>query len=177
MTTHPPEFEEELARRLGGGSRIAVVGIGDELQPTDRLGMVAAKEVEALRLPGVGVHLAGTLPESYTAPIRRSRPDRVVLLDAAEMGMRPGTVAILSTGQVRGARLSTHALPLTVLIEYLEKTMDVPVTLIGIQPDPRSHGPSLTAAEQAAVARIVCTFQRLLGPRTSPRTKRGGKGR
>ena len=175
MTTHPPEFEQELERRLSGEPRIAVVGVGDELQPTDRLGMVVAREVGALRLPGVSVHLAGTLPESFTAPIRRSRPDRVVLLDAADMGTRPGTVAILSSGEVKGARLSTHAMPLTVLMTYLEETMHVPVTLVGIQPDLGARGPALTASEQAAVVRVVCAFQRLLGPRQARR--RTGRGR
>jgi Ni,Fe-hydrogenase maturation factor len=93
------------------------------------------------------------------------------------MGTRPGTVAILSSGDVQGARLSTHALPLTVLIAYLEETMGVPATLVGIQPDLEAKGPSLTAAEQAAVARVVCAFQRLLGPRLARPRRRGGKGR
>ncbi len=165
MTTRPPPFEESLADRLRGAARVAVVGVGDELLPADRIGMVAAREVQALRLPGVGVHLAGTLPESFTGPIRRGRPDHVVLLDAADMGTRPGTVAILSSGEVRGARLSTHALPLTVLISYLEETMGVPVTLVGVQPDLKARSVALTPPEHAAVAQIVCAFQRLLGPR------------
>jgi hydrogenase 3 maturation protease len=165
VTTRPPPFEEALANRLRGATRVAVVGIGDELLPTDRIGMVTAREVQALRLPRVVVHLAGTLPESFTAPIRRSRPDHVLLLDAADMRTRPGTVAILSSGAVRGSRLSTHALPLTVLISYLEGTMGVPVTLVGMQPELKVRTAALSPAEHAAVAQVVCAIQRLLGPR------------
>ena len=84
---------ETLQRRVKGARRLAVVGIGDELIPADRLGMAAAREIEARHLPGVKVFFAGTVPESITGPIRRYRPEHVLFLDAAEMGERPGTIA------------------------------------------------------------------------------------
>ena len=46
-----------LRRRLKGACRIAVVGIGDELSPYDRFGMVAAKEIKKLHLPGMSLLL------------------------------------------------------------------------------------------------------------------------
>ena len=64
---------ETLQRRVKGARRLAVVGIGDELIPADRLGMAAAREIEARHLPGVKVFFAGTVPESITGPIRRYR--------------------------------------------------------------------------------------------------------
>lgn len=161
----PPEFEADLAKRLRGVRRLAVVGIGDELLPSDRLGMLAAREVQGIRLPNVLVLLAGTTPESFTAPARRFRPDHVLLLDAADMGARPGTVGIIAPDRVAGARFSTHALPLSVVMGYLEETVKAPVVLVGIQPDLGVQGPTPTPAEQAGLTRIVATLQRLLGER------------
>ncbi len=126
---------ETLQRRVKGARRLAVVGIGDELIPADRLGMAAAREIEARHLPGVKVFFAGTVPESITGPIRRYRPEHVLFLDAAEMGERPGTIAVIDPGRIQASLLSTHVLPLSVVMDYVEREIGTEVTLLGIQPE------------------------------------------
>ena len=167
-----PDLEKVLARRLSDARRVAIVGIGDELSRHDRLGILAARDLDALRLPAVKVFLAGTLPESFTGPIRRWKPDHVVLIDAADMGARPGTVAVIGAQDIRGSRLSTHALPLSLVIRYLESDLGIRVTLVGIQPDLTANAAAPTAAEVAGLTRVVATLHRLLGPLGS---RGGGK--
>lgn len=128
-------FMDEIKRKLAGAHRIAIVGIGDECSPVDRLGMVAAKKLGDGHVPQAGIFLAGTVPESITAPVRRYDPDHILLLDAADMGKRPGTIAIISPGTITGALLSTHALPLAAVMEFMAKDTAAEVTLLGIQPD------------------------------------------
>jgi hydrogenase 3 maturation protease len=115
--------------------RIAVVGIGDEFSPVDRLGMVAAQEIAKLHLPGVMVFFAGTVPESMTGPLREYQPDHILFLDAADMGARPGTIAVIKPGKILAGLLSTHVLPLSVVMGYIEQDLKTSVTLLGIQPD------------------------------------------
>lgn len=162
-----PDLEKVLGRRLKGARRVAIVGIGDEISRHDRLGILAARDLEALRLPAVKVFLAGTIPESFTGPIRRWKADHVVLIDAADMGRRPGTVAVIGAQDIRGSRLSTHALPLSLVMKYLEKDVGTRVTLIGIQPDLAAIGTATTAAETSGVTRLLASLQRLLGPRAA----------
>jgi hydrogenase 3 maturation protease len=126
---------EILQCRVTGARRLAVVGIGDELNPLDRLGMFAAREIEHLHLPGVKVFLAGTVPESITGPLRRYRPEHVLFLDAAEMGEQPGTIEVIGPGEIRASLVSTHVLPLPVVMDYVEGEIGTDVTLLGIQPD------------------------------------------
>jgi len=154
------DVETELVKRLQGVQRLAVVGIGDELHPADRLGILAARAIEAMVLPGVHVFLAGTVPESMTAPIRRYRPDHILLLDAAEMGRPPGTFAVLGADAVQGMGLSTHALPLTVMMDYLEKDVGSRVTLVGIQPDTSGARTEPTPVEMHAISRLVTCIRR-----------------
>lgn len=165
-------LEEELHKRVRGSARVAIVGIGDELQVHDRLGILAARELGGLHLPNVQVFIAGTVPEAVTGPIRRFRPDHIVLLDAADMAARPGTVAVISPDRVVGRTFSTHSLPLTVVIEYLETATKARVTLVGIQPDLGVRGPSPTAAEEAGLARAVGCMQRVLSSRSAARRER-----
>lgn len=129
------EFALTLECRLQGALRIAVVGIGDDLSPLDCLGIQTAREIEGLRLPGVMVVLAGVLPESVTGPLRLFRPDVVLFLDAAEMHARPGTIAIIEPGEIRASLFSVHVLPLSVVMEFVERDLETEVTLLGIQPD------------------------------------------
>jgi len=160
-------FEEELAHRLRGARRIAVVGVGDELQRSDRLGILAAKEVEARRIRGVRVFLAGTTPESFTAPIRRFRPSAVLLIDAADLGLRPGTLGIIAPDAVSGSRLSTHALPLSVVMGYIEATTSAGTTLVAIQPDLSATSLAPTPEEHSGLARLVGSLERVLRARTT----------
>jgi hydrogenase 3 maturation protease len=165
------DFEQRLRRRLKGARRVAVVGIGDELAPHDRLGMLAARELDALHLPNVKVFLAGTVPEAVTGPVRRYKPDHVLLLDAADMGARPGTVALLQSDDIRASLLSTHALPLSVVMEFLAKDAKTKVTLVGIQPNAAHHGDTPCSQEQAGLTRLLVSTFRILGQRS------GTKGR
>jgi hydrogenase 3 maturation protease len=161
--TEGTDFELHLHQRLAGAHRIAVVGIGDPLLPYDRLGMLAAEAIKGLDLPGVRVFLAGTVPESMTGPIRRFRPDHVLFLDAAEMGAPPGTVAIVEPEGIHATLFSTHVLPLSVLMEFLEKDARTRVTLIGIEPDTRAHGEKPTPREEDGLQRLMTVLKGILG--------------
>ncbi len=154
-----------LQQRLAGASRIAVVGIGDELSPYDRLGMLAAKEIRRQRLPGIRVFLAGTVPESITGPIRASRPDHVLLLDAADMSVRPGTIGIIRPGTISAGLFSTHVLPLSVVMEYIEKDAQAKVTLLGIQPDLARPESGLSEEDHEFLDRNLDRFKKILRTR------------
>jgi hydrogenase 3 maturation protease len=135
-----------LRFRLGQARRIAIVGVGDELLPFDRLGIVAAKKIDQMHLPDVKVFFAGTVPESITGPIRRFGPDHTVFLDAADMGAQPGTIAVIDPRNVPAGLFSTHVLPLSVVMDFVEQETGSGVTLLGIQPDRSEPGNGLTGS-------------------------------
>lgn len=143
-----PDFRTTLQQRLKESHRIAVVGIGDELSPFDCLGILAAREIEKLHLPNLTVFFAGTVPESVTAGIRRSQPDHVILLDSADLGVRPGTIAVLKPGRIQANLISTHVLPLSAIMKFIEQDSKTRVTLLGIQPDLSEPGKRLSDIDQ-----------------------------
>jgi hydrogenase 3 maturation protease len=171
------DFEARLRRRLQRAKRIALVGIGDELNVHDRLGILAAREIDGLHLENLRVFYAGTVPESVTGPIRRYKPDAVVLVDAADMGARPGSVAIIQPEEVRASLLTTHALPLSVVMEFLAKDTKARVLLVGIQPDLQATGFTPASSEQAGLTRLLVSVFRVLGvpPRKGGRRAKGAK--
>ncbi len=135
MKPAPRAGDTDLRDRLAGARRVAVVGIGDEDSPVDRLGMVAARELARSAIPGIQVFFAGTVPESMTGPLREFHPDHVLLLDAADMGNPPGTVAVIDPELISAGHVSTHALPLSAVMAFIGEDTGAKVTLVGIQPD------------------------------------------
>jgi hydrogenase 3 maturation protease len=155
MQNTDPAFAA-LRGRITNTLRLAIVGIGDECTLPDRLGMHAAREIKKENFPGVEVFLAGTVPESITGPLRRYRPDHVLFLDAADMGARPGTIAGIESEQIPATLVSTHVLPLSVVMEYVERETGAGVTLLGIQPN-------LSGAERDLTDQDLAYLDRNLG--------------
>lgn len=153
----PDPFESEFVRAMAGATRIAVLGIGDDLNPLDRPGILAAVLIHGLERPDVTVFLPGTMPENFTGGLRELRPSHVVMIDAADMGRPPGSLGLIHPARVRGQRFSTHAMPLTLVIEYLEKELGASVVLVGIQPD--EVAPS--EAEAGVSPEVIAGLRRL----------------
>jgi hydrogenase 3 maturation protease len=162
---NPDPLSDPLQRRIKNAQRLALVGIGDECTPPDRLGMHAAREIEKHHLPGVEVFLAGTVPESITGPLRRYQPDHVLFLDAADMGVQPGTIAIIEPDRVQASLISTHVLPLTVVMEYVERETGAGVTLLGIQPNLSGADRDLTDQDLAYLDRNLRVLTSILRDR------------
>lgn len=129
------DFATNLAGRLSGATRVAVLGIGDDLNPQDRPGILGALEIHKMERPNVTCFLTGSMPENYTGAIRKLRPSHVLMLDAADMGQPAGSLALIHPDEIRGERFSTHAMPLSLVIKYVEEELGIPVLLVGIQPD------------------------------------------
>ncbi len=169
MTTIPEnDFEIRLQLKLAGAHRIAVVGIGDELLTYDRLGMILAREIEKLHLPDVKVFLAGTMPENEIGPIREFHPDHVLMIDAADIGAPPGSYDIIEPGRIQARLFSTHALPLSAVMEFVAQDLKTMVTLVGIQPENAIECAELSDREQAGVSRLLVIINRILA-RNSPK--------
>jgi hydrogenase 3 maturation protease len=76
----------------------------------------------------------GTIPENYTGVVKRYKPTTLVLIDAVEMGVPPGEMRIIPKQKIGTMHICTHGIPLSILIQYLEKEVEH-ITLIWIQPE------------------------------------------
>jgi hydrogenase 3 maturation protease len=184
--------------------RVAVVGIGHELRGDDAVGLAVARRLlpprrmrqplpgpptlrrsdasersEAVGNPGaVGEWLAlvgGSAPENCTGTLRRFGPDLVVLVDAADLEARPGTIQWLEPAQIGGLSVSTHTLPLSVLATYLAADLGCEVGILAIQPASNDIGAPLSPELSGAarnLAQVLAAFSRC-----APPTPRGNKTR
>jgi hydrogenase 3 maturation protease len=66
--------------------------------------------------------------------VKRHKPKNLVLIDAADMGLAAGDIRIIPKEKLGSMHISTHGMPLSILIKYLEKEVEH-VIFIGIQPE------------------------------------------
>ena len=75
----------------------------------------------------------GTIPENYTSIVKQKAPEKLVIVDAVDMGLKPGEIRIVSKEKIGVMTISTHGIPISVLMNYLEQTIKE-IIMIGIQP-------------------------------------------
>ena len=75
----------------------------------------------------------GTTPENYTSVVKNMNPTDLFIVDAVDMELEPGDIRIVPKEKIGVMTISTHGIPVSVLMDYLERYVRN-IFLIGIQP-------------------------------------------
>ena len=75
----------------------------------------------------------GTVPENFTSVVKQHSPKNLIIIDAVEMGLKPGEIRIVPKEKIGVMHISTHGIPISVLMNYLEQYVEN-VFFVGIQP-------------------------------------------
>jgi hydrogenase 3 maturation protease len=107
-----------------------VMCIGNREGGDDAIGPYIAdrlkeKEVEVLD--------CGVVPENYTSVVKKYNPKNLIIIDAVDMGLLPGETRRVPKEKIGVMHISTHGIPISVLINYLERYVEK-IIFIGIQP-------------------------------------------
>ena len=155
-------WKKELSEKLKNPAqrvdqRIAIVGIGAELYGDDAIGILTARKLKPAfaQQEEVLVLEGGPLPESMTGPLRRFSPELVIFIDAADLGEPPGSITMVDPDRIGGTSFSTHSMPLTLLMKFLEDELNCEMLLIGVQPEQIEFGTTPSESGQKAVTRLA----------------------
>ncbi len=129
-------LEQELKRFKEGHELILFLCIGNDMRGDDAVGPLMAKKLTELfkGQQDLMVINAETVPENYTGLIRKEKPSHIIFVDAVEMKMKPGQIRLVKSNEIGNYSISTHAMPLSFMIKYLESFTNAKMVLIGIQP-------------------------------------------
>lgn len=139
--------------------RTVVIGIGNTIHRDDGAGVHALRRLEAdLRLPDqVKLVDGGTRGLELLADVHGYA--RLLLLDAIDVGEKPGTVIRMTADDLRGlpGGASVHQLGLGDLLATLPLISDAPteVVLLGIQPAETDWATDLSPAVEANLGELV----------------------
>ena len=137
--------------------RWVVCGVGNSLRGDDAVGPVVVDRLGA-KLGDRDDLLfvdCGSAPENFLDKVVGFGARRVIVVDAVELGCAPGVVEVVDVSRIRGFLHSTHQLPLSLFIGYLERSADCEVVFVGVQPESVGFGCELSDACRDGVLRAV----------------------
>jgi hydrogenase maturation protease len=154
----------------GNNSRVLVMGVGNTLLQDDGVGIHITEKLrtESAEYPEVDFVDGGTIGLSLLPQIEDA--DAVIIVDAAEIGERPGTVRVFRNReidqQLSGKKRTVHEVAVADLMAAAELRGRSPTerALVAIQPSSIEWGLELTPDVQAAVP-LACDAIRQLTQR------------
>lgn len=129
----------------------ALLGIGNRLAQDDGVGPWVAQRMDMI---GWDVYQAGSTPENIVGRIVQSAPNTLVVVDAADLGLPPGSFRRLPSDAAPSMLSSTHGLPLPFLLSLIQQGVGE-LVVIGIQPQSIQPGEGLTSKVHAAAEELV----------------------
>lgn len=115
--------------------------IGNSLRGDDGLGpLLSEKLYEKLsslttkNTDNVFLLNTESTPENHTHEIRTLSPSHIIIIDAVEFEASPGEMLIIQKEQIDTFNVSTHSMPISFIINYIEETIGSKIITIGIQP-------------------------------------------
>lgn len=137
-----------------------ILGIGNVIRGDDGAGPVLISRLKG-KTKAILLDCA-EVPENYTQPIIEARPDKIVIVDAADWNGPPGEIKSIDPEEINNLSFSTHDPSLKMFINYLRKRLPkVSIIIIGIQPKRRGFLDSLSPEVKKAVDRLSLIFRKM----------------
>lgn len=140
---------------IDSSDRVVVVGVGSTLRGDDGAGVEVVRRLANFESPRCRVIEGGTAPENYTSVIKSFEPDHILFIDAVEFGDEPGVVKSVNPDELEQTSFSSHAYPLSLLTDYVERETNATVSLIGIQPETTDEPDTISPDVQEGVDWLV----------------------
>jgi hydrogenase 3 maturation protease len=138
-----------------------VLGIGNRLGGDDAAGTYVVdvlnqrqNKIRALLDTEIVAIDVGTAPESYTSVIRQHRPDLLILVDAADMGLPPSVLRAIKPEKISILSFSTHNIPLSTFISYVEEFCGE-ILIVGVQPEQTEMGSGISKTVRRSVKKLA----------------------
>jgi len=142
---------------------IIILGVGNSLKRDDWIGCYATKILKReLKTKNIQFIIGSVSPEAFAEKIVRAKPTKIIILDAVNMGLKPGQVKVIDIKKIKQTLPNTHKPSLRILIDYLRKTTDAVIKIIGIQPKNVDFGEKMSKDVKDAVPAIKERVLRLI---------------
>ncbi|MBX7076845.1 MAG: hydrogenase maturation peptidase HycI [Methanobacteriaceae archaeon] len=140
------------------------MGVGNELKADDGLGpyFIQILSQDLKDKPQITLINAGSVPENFTGKIRKENPTHIILIDAVLMEEAPGYTRLIKKEEIKNMGISTHSMPLSYLINYLELEKTYNICFIGIQPADLSLKLELTPEVKESTEELKNNILKLL---------------
>lgn len=145
--------------------RICIMGVGNKKRGDDAIGFLTTIMIMA-QLKRYHKNLifinSGEVPENFTGEIRKFQPTLTIIIDACISGNKPGTIYIVDPGKIQENDFSTHRMPLSMLVKFLETTIPTKVIILGIEPKNLNFKDDISPEVKKAIDKLVASMVKVL---------------
>ncbi|MEO0086809.1 MAG: hydrogenase maturation protease [candidate division WOR-3 bacterium] len=124
---------------------VLVVGIGNRDRGDDGIGSLIAERL--IKEGFENVLDCERTPENYLAKIIEKKPEKIIFIDACDFGGKIGEIKVFQKEEWQNFKkfsLSTHTLPIPLLLSLIEKLINSEIYLLGIQVKETNFSQSLS---------------------------------
>ncbi len=112
-----------------------MLAVGNSMMGDDGAGPMLFDLMQQTPIDGWVAINGGSSPESVSHQVRALKPQRLLIVDAADIGLAPGEIRVIDPDDIAEMFImSTHNLPLNFLIDQLKEDVGE-IIFLGIQPD------------------------------------------
>lgn len=153
-------MEDKLEAWLNDGGKLAVIGIGNEMKGDDGVGINVAERLKKDKK--CEILIGGTTPENLTGTIKKIKPSHILIIDAADMGLKPGEMKVLDPGNISGVGFSTHSFSISTFSDYLKRETGAKTAILGIQPKSIELGGGISDEVARSADAALVMLERIL---------------
>jgi hydrogenase 3 maturation protease len=125
------------------------VGIGNVLKKDDGAGVYISKRIKnSLSVSALTVEIS---IENYIGKINSLNPEILVLIDAVDLGLTPGSVRLLPVNRIADLTFNTHNISLKRLSEFF----NAEIYILGIQPGNIEFGENISYLVKEKADKII----------------------
>ncbi|HOJ86464.1 MAG: hydrogenase maturation peptidase HycI [Elusimicrobiales bacterium] len=147
-------MKSEILKAISPNKNTLYVFIGNDLREDDGAGPYIAKKIKNDRIK---IMDAGSVFENRVSEIIELKPDKLVIIDAAFFGGKPGDMQILDEKNLKSYKMfSTHTLPLNIFLELIrDEIKNIEIVILGIQPKSMDYKEGISKEVQESCDNIV----------------------
>ncbi len=131
-----------------------LMGVGNPLRRDDGIGPYIARKF--VKDDWISID-CGPTPENFVIKVEEMNPELIVIVDAAKMNLKPGEIRKIPPEKIDRFTISTHNLPLSVIVNYLGAHRCI---LIGVEPLEVEYGEGLSPTAQKAANAVLDILMR-----------------
>jgi len=162
----PGDTEADLRSRLeeiAGNGKVYVLGLGNTDRADDGAGVLVAEALKK-RFPSYSYSEHDGVEGTVLDISEKKENLAVFFVDAANLGLSPGTIRIVTKEEIKDTEITTHRVAVALMASMLERA-GKKSAVICIQPETIRFQGSVSRPVKSAIDRLVEAFTQMIEPR------------
>lgn len=141
--------------------KLLVITVGNSLRSDDGVGTYIFDQIKKCK-ENIIILNADNKPENIIDQVVQIKPQRVIIIDAADFGGRAGEIRLIRKNDIQNTSLSTHSFSLNIIARIIEEDTGAEVLFFGIQPRSVRLGEGLSKSVRKAAQKIISCMSSIL---------------